>query len=430
MKKVIFSLLSFTVLTVNAQKKMPIKKTVNKTVTKTNNSIKAKKSDTVIAPKIYSYNELSKKPVCDSFGSLLLNKFGNSYWYEYVMRHRDVIPIYYNTPIGLKFKIILQVNKDGSIGNVSIEDMNGVYYYTEDYSELKNFISTIKWVPGEMYGYAVNSWCSIDISFDVYEPKKEVINQVQNEVRKDVYYPNKYTILVTTDFGKIISGVSFMYKVRENGSLIFMHTSGRMIKVENDDIRDDKQREYQVNAIGYSIDCNFGSHINHKRYSSMRYYGVVGYISAIPESDVLMWMVDSPSIDYQKDFALIPNQTEMKAILRQIKTYSSLLEGFNLKLDRVDKKIQEKEVEIYEFPFEKQISFAIALCITDLSKKLGHIYDSIQKGETQWVEFWELVKATSICIQQNQSFDVEDKMSKWVIGKQRNKKIEEIFEEI
>ena len=169
------------------------------------------------------------------------------------------------------------------------------------------------------------------------------------------------------------------------------------------------------NAFANKFDClqNYC-----KQWNNLNFCGKI---------ELLLWMVDSPSVDYQRDFAFIPNQAEMKSLLRQLKGYGALIEGSSVKRSE---EITEKVPKIYEYPIDSQISFAIGLCITDLSGKLREIYDSIKKGETEWIEFWELVKATSICIQQEQSFDVVDKMSKWVIGKQRNKKIEEIFEEI
>jgi hypothetical protein len=138
------------------------------------------------------------------------------------------------------------------------------------------------------------------------------------KVRYSEYYSNKYTFILTSDYEKLISGFFISYKLKKNFSLIYMRQNGRMIKNFDDDVRNEEQRDYKVNAIGGSFDINFEED-ERKKTNWMRFYGVMGCISAVPESNVVKnrktylysnwgFVWDAPYVSFSLGMSFAPSQ--------------------------------------------------------------------------------------------------------------------------
>ena len=292
MKKIVFSILAFAAFSSIAQTKV-------KPIHNTKNSI--------YVPKIYLYSEVDVKPVCDTFITHLSLNISNSYWYDYSQRHRDIIS-YTDGKIRLKFKISLQINEDGSVSNVLVKDMNGVYDYSENYSELSSYVYNCQWKPGEVNGDKVNTLCSVDISFDVNAPQIVTILPESNNTvyvkKRGVETQSSYYFNI--DFGaNIINyGIIGTYKVSAKSSIIYSIKFGSMYSEYGNDIRTDDDKRCSSYSLGV---------VRHGNPTSLgycfRYYLTCGLLSATPESDIKKFrrkyivsnagiIIDAPKFSY------------------------------------------------------------------------------------------------------------------------------------
>jgi hypothetical protein len=216
---------------------------------------------------MFIHYDTVSKPICDSFGYVIEEYFHKNY------PGKDInIRIYFN------------VDKSGKISDVSVlTNILNDWYISSHFDSLKDFLSKINFISGTYKQQPINMLCYVDV--DITSGRK--IKKSEN------YFNNRYTFMLNSDFrflfsksDKLITGYTFCYKITRTNSLIFMHLNGITPSIDMRDIRSEKQRGFVANAIGISYDLG-GEQEFHSEIMGGRFYGLIGYISAIPESDVL-----------------------------------------------------------------------------------------------------------------------------------------------